>query len=63
MGYPAPKIVARDGRRGAAQILWNFEGYGSLRSPSAQQVICDCGSGCGEDCAFKDDGEAGVGFE
>jgi hypothetical protein len=29
-----------------------------MAAPSTQQLICDCGSGRGEDGAFEDDGEA-----
>ena len=26
-------------------------------------MICDCRSSCGEDCRFKDEGQATIGFK
>jgi hypothetical protein len=35
---------------------WSFE-------TSRQQLICYCGAGCRDDCAFEDDGETTIWFE
>jgi hypothetical protein len=35
----------------------------SRKQSAGQQLIGDCGSACGHDCAFEDDGKATIRFE
>jgi hypothetical protein len=65
VGRGTPKFARLIARKGAHHILWKIEGpilIGRGRF-SGQHVIGDGGSGCGDDRAFEDDSEAGIGFE
>ena len=55
-----PKLSRRSRRRGAQQILWNFQ---EAIPPSRQQPMSNCGCASGDKRAFEDDGEAIIRFE